>query len=119
MFDNLMYGLQVAGVGLLIVFAVLVILIIVVTLFSKVFGLFGNKGKKSEAAPVSQKAPETAPAAAPVEQPEYELVDDLELIAVISAAVAACDASGKLVVRSVRRVAGWKSAARAEQVVRF
>ena len=118
MFNNLMYGLQVAGVGIVIVFAVLVILILVITLFSKFFGLVGNKGKKSEAAPVSQKAPETA-AVAEVAQPEYELVDDLELIAVISAAVAACDDSGKLVVRSVRRVTGWNRAARAEQVVRF
>ena len=47
-------------------------------------------------------------------------VNDAELIAVIAAAIAAFDDSGKrLVVRKVRRVPGWKDAARSEQVYHF
>ena len=47
-------------------------------------------------------------------------ITDPQLIAVISAALAAFDQSGKrLVVRKVRRVPAWNSAARAEQVYRF
>ena len=47
-------------------------------------------------------------------------MDDAELIAVIAAAIAAFDNSGKnLVVRKVRRVSGWKDAARSEQVYHF
>ena len=51
---------------------------------------------------------------------EAEVVDDAQLIAVIAAAIAAYDNSGKtLVVRKVRRIAGWNNAARHEQVYKF
>ena len=51
---------------------------------------------------------------------ESAVVDDSELIAVIAAAIAAFDNSGKrLVVRKVRRVPGWKDAARSEQIYHF
>ncbi len=43
-----------------------------------------------------------------------------ELIAVIAAAIAAYDGGSRnLVVKSVRRVNGWKNAARSEQVYKF
>ena len=49
-----------------------------------------------------------------------DVTDDSELIAVIAAAIAAFDNSGKgLVVRKVRRVTGWNRASRTEQVYRF
>ena len=45
---------------------------------------------------------------------------DPRVIAAISAAVAAMSESGKtLVIRSVKKSAGWQKAARAEQVSRF
>ena len=51
---------------------------------------------------------------------EESVVDDAQLIAVIAAAIAAFDNSGKnLVVRKVRRVNGWNNAARREQVYKF
>ena len=51
---------------------------------------------------------------------EEPVVDDAQLIAVIAAAIAAFDNSGKqLVVRKVRRAAGWGKTARQEQVYRF
>ena len=76
-------------------------------------------------APVFAAAPVAAPVAAPapVAEPEpvvEDVTDDSELIAVIAAAIAAFDNSGKaLVVRRVRKVSGWNRAARAEQVYRF
>ncbi len=67
------------------------------------------------AAPAPKAAP--APAAAPVAAPaaeEEELVDDLELVAVITAAIAASTNSStdSLVVRSIKRAPGakWKRA---------
>ena len=51
---------------------------------------------------------------------DREFVDDAQLIAVIAAAIAAFDNSGKnLVVRKVRRVNGWNNAARREQIYKF
>ena len=76
-------------------------------------------------APVYAAAPVAAPVAAPapvVEEPAAaeEVVDDAELIAVIAAAIAAFDNSGKtLVVRKVRRVSAWNKSSRQEQVTRF
>ena len=58
--------------------------------------------------------------AAQEETPVVEnATDDAELLAVIAAALASFDNSNKLIVRSVRRVSGWKNANRAEQVSRF
>ena len=49
-----------------------------------------------------------------------EEVNDAQLIAVIAAAIAAFDNSGKsLVVRKVRRVSAWNKSSREEQVCRF
>ena len=44
---------------------------------------------------------------------------DPQIIAVIAAAISACDANTKLVIRSVKRSSGWKKAARNEAVSRF
>lgn len=112
--SGLSYGLLVAAIGLVIVFTVLVILIVVISLLTGLFHKF--TGKKPEAAPVSQPAPETA--AAPVAA-ESEDVIDPELIAVISAAVAAFEQNNSFVVRRVRRVPAWKQAAINEMVTRF
>ena len=74
--------------------------------------------KAAAAAPAPVAAPAPAPVAEPA--PVMEEVNDAQLIAVIAAAIAAFDNSGKsLVVRKVRRVSSWNKASRQEQVYRF
>ena len=123
---NILYGLQVAAIGLVVVFLGLGILIGFITLMAQVFKAIDAKKTekaKAEAAAAAAAAAaavkaEPAPAAEP--EPVAEEVNDAELIAVIAAAIAAFDNSGKsLVVRKVRRVSGWNRASRAEQVYRF
>ena len=110
-FGKIVYGLQVAAIGLVVVFLGLAILIGFITLMAQAFkAIDGKKSAKAAAA-----AP--APVAEPVVE---EVVDDSALIAVIAAAIAAfIDSDKQLVVRKVRRVSGWNRAGRAEQVYRF
>lgn len=95
--------------GMGTVFAVLIFISLLIYCF-KFISVLENKLLKKEEAPVVS-AP-TAPVAA-VEE-EEELVDDLELVAVITAAIAASENSSAdgLVVRSIKRVpnAKWKRA---------
>ena len=128
-FGKIVYRLQVAAIGLVVVFLGLAILIGFITLMAQVFKAID--AKKNAAAAAAAKAAEAAraaeaakaAAAAPaVEQPSEpeEVTDDAELIAVIAAAIAAfTDSDKQLVVRRVRRVSGWNRASRAEQVYRF
>ncbi len=87
------------GVGT--VFVVLIFLILVISLFKYVNLI----GKKKEEAPkaVAKPAPAPVPKAAPVEE---NLTDDLELVAVISAAIAASEntSTDSFVVRSIKKV---------------
>ena len=116
--STLGYGGIVAVIGMLIVFTGLIILIGFIWLMGKVFQAF--TGKKAEKPAKPAPAPAPAPVAAAPAVEEAEVVDDAQLIAVIAAAIAAYDNSGKtLVVRKVRRIAGWNSAARHEQVYKF
>ena len=94
------------------VFVILVFISLVIALLPKFTAMIENAGKKKEApAPAPKAAP--APVAAPVAA-EEELVDDLELVAVISAAIAAYTGSSSdgFVVRSIKRSASnkWKKA---------
>ena len=128
-FGKIVYGLQVAAIGLVVVFLGLAILIGFISLMAQVFkAIDGKKNAKARAeaeakAAAERRAAETAKAAAPapIEQPAAEEVtDDAQLIAVIAAAIAAfTDGNKQLVVRKVRRVSGWNRASRAEQVYRF
>ena len=116
------YGLIVAVIGIAVVFVMLTILIAFVWTLGKLIQKLVNRAEAKKAAAAAAAAP--APAPAPVvEVPVVEeapAVDDAELIAVIAAAIAAFDNSGKnLVVRKVRRVNGWNSAARSEQIYHF
>ena len=109
------YGGIVAVIGILIVFLGLAILIVSIMAISKLLRMMEKKPavEAPKPAPVVE-----APVAAPVV--EEEVVDDTELIAVIAAAIAAFDNSGKnLVVRKVRRVSAWNKSSREEQVCRF
>lgn len=120
--DKILYGCQMMLIGLFVVFFMLALLIVCISIMSMIFDKI--KGKKVvKQAPVENTVPVAIPDPAPavVEQtPVMEEVDDAQLIAVIAAAIAAFDDSGKrLVVRKVRRVTGWGKTARQEQVYRF
>ena len=84
--------------GMGTVFVVLIFLIFVISLF-KYVGKIGQK----ETAPKAAPAPAPAVPAAPVEE---DLTDDLELVAVISAAIAASEntSTDSFVVRSIKKV---------------
>ena len=114
------YGLIVAVIGIAVVFVMLTILIAFVWALGKLIQKLVNRAEAKKAAAAAAAAPAPAPVVeAPVVE-EAPVVDDAELIAVIAAAIAAFDNSGKnLVVRKVRRVSGWKDAARSEQVYHF
>ena len=128
-FGKIVYGLQVAAIGLVVVFLGLAILIGFITLMAQVFkAVDGKKAAKAaeaaraaEAAKAAQAAKAATAAPAPVAEPvAEEVTDEGELIAVIAAAIAAfSDGNKQLVVRKVRRVSGWNRASRAEQVYRF
>lgn len=94
-------------IGMGTVFAVLIFISFLIGLLPKLTGLVEGKGKK-EAAPV--EAPKAEVTAVPAE----ELADDLELVAVISAAIAAYTGSSTddFVVRSIKRsnTNKWKKA---------
>ena len=118
--STLGYGATVAVIGIAIVFIVLALLIVSIYALGAVMQKMTGEKK----APAQTAAPAPAPVAAPapgVEEPAAEeVVDDAELIAVIAAAIAAFDNSGKtLVVRKVRRVSAWNKSSRQEQVTRF
>lgn len=95
--------------GMGTVFGVLIFICLLIYCF-KFISVFENKMKKTpEAVPVPVSTPAVA-----VEEEEEELVDDLELVAVITAAIAAATNSSTdgLVVRSIKRAPGakWKRA---------
>ena len=114
------YGLIVAVIGIAVVFVMLTILIAFVWALGKLMQKLVGRAEAKKAAAAAAAAPAPAPVVeAPVVE-EAPAVDDAELIAVIAAAIAAFDNSGKnLVVRKVRRVNGWNSAARSEQIYHF
>lgn len=108
--------LQKAGLNTIIgmgtVFVILIFISLIISLLPKLTSTIENFGKKKEAEAPAPAAP--APVAAPVAAAEEELVDDLELVAVISAAIAAYTgtSSDGFVVRSIKRSTTnkWKKA---------
>lgn len=117
MMDIITYGLSVAVVGMLIVFAALVILIALITVMNKIVNGATNKKKPSE------QVTKAASDATPIVIQTTEVGGD-EIVAVITAAITAMmDAEGSkggFVVRSIRRVGStapaWNRAGREEQV---
>ena len=79
--DRFVFGLQFSGIGIAVVFIVLILLMIVLKVFERIFAK-GSTVAKSEA--VIGSAPATAPVAAP-----STADDDAMLAAVIAAAVEA------------------------------
>ena len=97
-------------IGMGTVFVVLIFISFIIALLPKLTAIFEGKGKKAAPAPAPKT--ENASVAAPVV--EEELADDLELVAVISAAIAAYTgtSSDDFVVRSIKRSTSnkWKKA---------
>ena len=97
------------GIG--IVFMMLLFLSFVIGLF-KYIEKFQNVGKKkaAEEAPKAEEAP--APAIAQSEAADEDFADDLELVAVISAAIAAYEntSGDSFVVRSIKKSNKWHRA---------
>lgn len=97
------------GIG--IVFLMLIFLSFVIGLF-KYIEKFQNVGKKkaAEEAPKAEEAP--APAIAQSEAADEDFADDLELVAVISAAIAAYEntSGDSFVVRSIKKSNKWHRA---------
>ena len=108
--DSMMLGLSTTAVGMLVVFSGLVILI------ACIYGMTCLTGRKAkELAPAKvEEAPAAAPAAEETPAPAAE-VNDEQLIAVISAAIAAVweGQGSSFVVRRVRRAQTASARARA------
>ena len=105
--DKILFGLQVAVIGMAIVFVCLILIIGLIKLLSWIL-----KDRKKKAQEVAEPAP-TPVAAEPAVQ------DDQELIAVLTAAIAATTGGQTgLVIRSFRRVgaSAWAKAGRNEQI---
>ena len=98
------YGLQIAVIGILIVFAVLALIMGVLYLFELIFYKLPNKQKVASAAPKAAPVVTTVPAA-PVAATS---ADDDEIAAVIAAAIAAyyeqSAPTSKYRIKSFRRI---------------
>ena len=99
-------------IGLAVVFIALILLIACIKVMSLVM-------QEKKPAPKKAEAPAAAPA--PVAAPVIEEGISPEIVAIISAAIAAYDGRSdkSLVVRSIRRKNGWNRAAREESICRF
>ena len=102
--EALSEGLKVTATGLIIVFSVLIILMLVMMLMKVIFYNPGQKKKAAETV-----VPETAPEpekAEKIEKAAKSGIDEGELIAVLTAAVAASlnTSAYKLNIKSYRRI---------------
>ena len=106
--DLILEGLAYTVMGMLVVFAVLIIIMLVI----KAMALFSK-----EEAPEAEKAV-PVPEAAPAPAAEESSADESELVAVITAAVAAAmqTSPSGLLIRSYKKVSGaaWNNAGRRE-----
>ncbi len=111
-------GLQVTVVGLAIVFAVLIILMLVLMAFKMIFYKTPKNEVKQQALPASES--KALPQAAP--KPETTEIDEGELIAVLTAAIAASlnTSTYNLNIKSYKRVGNaspdWNKAGLADVI---
>ena len=134
-FDKILFGLEVALIGLVVVFLVLIILIYIIKLLGVIAGKIEKAGEAREerkAARLAEKkeAEAKAPAprkeapkpAAPVQQAQPAApADDAELIAVLSAACAAMmgTSASRVRISSYKKTntrSIWATAGRREQI---
>lgn len=108
--EALSKGLEVTAIGLIIVFSVLIILMLVMMLMKVIFnrpGGGGNAGEGNSGGSAGSSSGAT---------PMQAVMDDNELIAVLTAAVAAClnTSTYNLNIKSFRRIANtspdWQKA---------
>ncbi|PHV71160.1 hypothetical protein CS063_07465 [Sporanaerobium hydrogeniformans] len=101
--SNFVEGLNTFLIGVFVVFVTLILLIFIMMLISKAVNSIENIGKKKK----TSEALTEATSVSSVSTPEPTVLqDDLELVAVITAAIAASlgTTSDKLQVRSLRKV---------------
>ena len=93
--------------GMGTVFLVLIFIAFLISLLPKLTGLIESMGKKKnvQTAPAEKAAAPAATAAPAAVEAEEELVDDLELVAVITAAIAASEgvSADGFIVRSIKK----------------
>lgn len=115
--DVFFQGVEVTVMGFIVVIAVLAFICFVLMIFNFIANLENKKAKDTNK--ITEKPNETKTVnkiSTPVVQ-EQPIQDDLELIAVITAAIYAQTKVGpdKLVVKSIRRVSSWNKEAVTEQ----
>ena len=101
--EKLVGSLVTTGMGMGITFGILILLCFIIMLMTKVLGIADNKKKKVQEAPAAAAPAPVVPA---VPEPEENLMDDEELVAVIMAAITAAQGPGKqnnLYIRKIRR----------------
>ena len=101
--EKLVGSLVTTGMGMGITFGILIILCFIIMLMTKILGIADNKKKKVQDTPAAA-AP--VPAAPVIPEPEEDLMNDEELVAVIMAAITAAQGPGKqnnLYIRKIRR----------------
>lgn len=103
--DIIMQGVAITIQGIVVVFIILILIMLII----QAMALISTSGKKKEKPAV--EAPEAAPAV------EEEALDESELIAVLTAAVAACmgQSAASVNIRSYKKVSSaWGNAAKRE-----
>ena len=113
-FDSLTLSEKMAGAGVTTLlglgttFMILCLIWLILSIMGKIMTATGKKS-----APAAAAAPAVPAAAAPAPAKGENLASDAELVAVITAAIAAYEGSGaanNLVVRSIQRVSGASTA---------
>lgn len=90
MMERLMYGLQVAGIGILVVFLVLIIIMAILYIFKLVAVSKSKKAAPAVSAPAAAAPAATAPkAAAPAAAPSASGSEEETIVAIATAAIAA------------------------------
>ncbi|MBQ7868634.1 MAG: OadG family protein [Clostridia bacterium] len=121
--DKLFFGLGVAALGMITVFAGLVILIAFITLLSKLTAKEGKKKTESKSGEVKAAAKSDVPddvlAAISAAIAAYDQTPSPEVVAAIAAALNIVMGEGKFVVRHIKRInnaPAWNRAGREEQI---
>lgn len=114
--EKLLFGLQTAALGLIVVFVALVLIIAMIKIVGLVARALNNKGAKKKAVVAAEKAPEKQP------ETVQTITNDTEIVAVITAAVACMlnTDTSKIRIKSIRKAGGsaWARAHREEQLYR-
>ena len=121
--DKLFFGLGVAALGMITVFAGLVILIAFITILSKITAAAEGKKKtepkSGEVKGSSDEVPADVMAAITAALAAYDDTPSPDVVAAIAAALNMVMGEGKFVVRHVKRInnaPAWNRAGREEQI---